>query len=89
MKVSIHTVSALGTLLLLHGCFQASAAPFPGDPALELKVVGTYETGIFDKGAAEIVAHDPCTQRLFVVNGFDRTIDVINVQDAETPLLVV
>jgi 2',3'-cyclic-nucleotide 2'-phosphodiesterase (5'-nucleotidase family) len=36
---------------------------------------------VFDGGAAEIVAHDSQTQRLFVVNGAANTIDVIDVGD--------
>jgi 2',3'-cyclic-nucleotide 2'-phosphodiesterase (5'-nucleotidase family) len=36
---------------------------------------------VFDEGAAEIVAHDPQTQRLFVVNGSANTIDVIDLRD--------
>ena len=52
---------------------------------LELTPVGSYATGIFDESAAEIVAHDPKTQRLFVVNGEDDTIDVIDIADPTTP----
>ncbi len=48
----------------------------------KLSVLGTFRTGSYNAGAAEIVAHDPATQRLFVVNGADRAIDVL---DARTP----
>lgn len=46
----------------------------------KLSVLGTFRAGPYNLGAAEIVAHDPSTQRLFVVNGADRTIDVIDMQ---------
>lgn len=45
-----------------------------------LTVLGTYRAGPYNLGAAEIVAHDPSTQRLFVVNGADRTIDILDMR---------
>src|SRR6185436_9253350 len=39
----------------------------------------------FNLSAAEIVAHDPETQRLFVVNGRDKRIDVLDIQDPTHP----
>lgn len=35
----------------------------------------------FDESAAEIVAHDPATQRVFVVNGFENRVDVLSAGD--------
>lgn len=49
--------------------------------ALELVKLGTFNTGLFGKGAAEIVAQDKTTQRLFVVNGADKAIDVLDAAD--------
>ncbi len=54
---------------------------------IDLQPIGTYATGIFAEGAAEIVAHDPATQRLFVTNGYDKTIDVIDISDPTSPSL--
>lgn len=48
---------------------------------LVLTPLGTYRTGSYNVGAAEIVAHDPATQRLFVVNGADRVIDVLDMRN--------
>ena len=56
-----------------------------GQNTVELTPIGTYATGIFDDGAAEIVAHDAATQRLFVVNGADATIDVLDISDPSNP----
>ena len=42
---------------------------------------GTYKTGVFDEGAAEIGAFDADTNRLFVVNGDSGAIDVLDVSD--------
>ena len=67
-----------------------SAALFPTVPALAqdgslvLTPLGTYETGLLEDSAAEIVAHDPKTQRLFVVNAADSSLDVLDIADPNT-----
>jgi hypothetical protein len=48
-------------------------------------VIGTYSTGIFDEGAAEIVAHDPTTQRLYVVNAQAAVVDVLDIRKPQSP----
>lgn len=53
--------------------------------SIELSPLGVYESGIFDEGAAEIVAHDPATQRLFVVNAKDATVDVLDISNPASP----
>jgi 2',3'-cyclic-nucleotide 2'-phosphodiesterase (5'-nucleotidase family) len=55
---------------------------------IRLSALGTFSTGIFDEGAAEIVAHDPGTQRLFVINADANQIDVLNIADPSDPTLV-
>ncbi len=55
---------------------------------IRLSQVGRFETGIFDEGAAEIVAHDPGTQRLFVVNADATTVDVLDIANPSTPTRV-
>ena len=52
---------------------------------IQLKAIGTYESGIFDDSAAEIIAHDPLTQRLFVVNAAVSRIDVLDINNPENP----
>ncbi|PRP90218.1 hypothetical protein ENSA5_66790 [Enhygromyxa salina] len=47
-----------------------------------------YETGIFDESAAEITAFDPASARLFVVNGADASVDVLDLTDPTTPTLI-
>ena len=67
-------------LALLMVPVQACAAD-----SIELRPLGTHATGIFDEGAAEIVAYDPATERLFVVNGYAATIDVLDISDPSDP----
>lgn len=48
---------------------------------IQLTPLGTFNTNIFDEGAAEINAFDPASQRLFVVNSDSRTVDILDVSD--------
>lgn len=52
---------------------------------LQLNPIGTYETGIFDDGGSEIPAYDATTQRLFVTNGADGVVDVLDISDPTNP----
>ncbi|NES24098.1 MAG: hypothetical protein F6K41_35610, partial [Symploca sp. SIO3E6] len=52
---------------------------------IQLTTLGTYATGIFDESAAEIAAYDPGTQRLFVVNSNNTTIDVLDISNPSVP----
>ena len=53
--------------------------------AISLTPIGTYASGIFDAGGAEIVAHDPRTQRLFVVNAQEASVDVLSIRNPSRP----
>lgn len=50
-----------------------------GKPTLQAE--WTYATNVFDESAAEIVAYDTKTKRLFVTNGNDSAIDVLSSAD--------
>jgi len=54
----------------------------------QLQVLGTYETGLFDRSAAEITAYDRNTQRVFVVNANSANIDVLDISDPTNPNLI-
>lgn len=56
--------------------------------ALAVEPVGTYETGIFDQSAAEIVAHHAASQRVMVVNANSGEIDVLDISDPTAPTLL-
>lgn len=65
----------------------AQEAPAPTN-ALNLEVLSSYRTGVFDEGAAEIAAYDPATQQIFVVNGNTDSIDVLSISDPSAIALV-
>jgi hypothetical protein len=59
-----------------------------GEVLLDLNVIGRYSSGIFDASAAEIVAYDASSERLFVVNSAAVTVDVLNLADPSNPVLL-
>jgi len=77
-----------GTLDLPAELDDTAYACGAGVSGLRLEQLGRYESGIFDEGAAEIVAHDPASQRLFVVNADAGAVDVLDITDPANPGLV-
>lgn len=64
------------------------ATPVLSDDALMFNHLATYETGIFDEGAAEIVVYSATTQRLYVVNADAGEVDVLDISDPSAPTKV-
>jgi hypothetical protein len=54
----------------------------------KLRVLGTYESGLFNVGGAEIPAYDPITRRAFVVNAGSATVDVLDLRNPRQPTKV-
>lgn len=52
-----------------------------------LKRLGTFETGVFDEGAAEIVVYSPEIQSVFVINADANTVDILDIADPANPTL--
>lgn len=77
-------------LFLGVGVGVGAAAVAPAGQAVSLRPIGTYTPPVYpyDQAAAEIVAHDPGTQRLFVVNAQAATVDVLSIADPATPTKV-
>lgn len=55
---------------------------------LNINYLSTYHTGVFDEGAAEIVAYDKEGTRLFFVNGDNKSVDVLDITNPEMPTLI-
>lgn len=64
----------------------------PGSKGIEVELLGTYSqpdpAAAFDKSASEIVAFDKNSERLFVTNGADKTLDILSISDPSAPSLV-
>ena len=54
-------------------------------PTIALKKLGTYESGLIDESAAEIVAYDRRSQRVFVTNANDQSVDVLSIRNPFHP----
>lgn len=69
--------------VLVAGALVVGAA----EGQVALRVLGTYETGVFGEGGAEIVAYDAATRRVFSTNGAANAIDVLRLDDPSEPTL--
>ena len=83
--MTTHKYASLAAAVLL---LPLSAHAWWFQPEITLTPIGTYESGIFDEGAAEIVAYDPRTVQVFVVNANDGTVDVLDIRNPTQPTLV-
>ena len=71
------------------GLIGCEATPVPdGNREFELSVLGTYNTGVFDEAAAEIVDYDPGTQRLFFTNADANSVTILDISNPASPTLV-
>ncbi|OZG73173.1 alkaline phosphatase [Hahella sp. CCB-MM4] len=57
-------------------------------PIVSLELLGQHQTGVFDEGAAEIVAYDSRNQRIFKVNADAAAVEVLDIHDPSHPLLI-
>lgn len=55
--------------------------PVSAQETLTLSPLGSYVTGVFGEGAAEIAAYDALTKTVFVVNGGASTVDMLDITD--------
>ena len=55
---------------------------------ISLEPIGTYASGIYDEGGAEIVAYDSRTRRAFVVNANDTSVDVLDLSQPSNPVRI-
>lgn len=85
-SVAFGAASALACTMVWTAALPAAAAivtPAPtlsaDDAALSLQAIGSYETGVFDQSAAEIV--QAYGDRLFVVNAQAGAVDVLDYAD--------
>src|SRR5262245_28227877 len=77
--------AALGSSVALAGDEVANGN---SNLQIELTMLGRYDSGIRGASGAEIVQHDPLSQRLFTVNAQARSVDVLSIVDPSSPTLV-
>ena len=88
--VALTATTAAVCALALSSATAASAAivpdpirDAPADSTVSLRPIGTYETGVFDQSAAEIV--HAYKNRLFVVNAQAGAVDVLDMSSPAAP----
>lgn len=81
-RPALYAAGLLAALTVVGGIDAALKNP------VEIEVLGTHESGIFGEGASEIVAYDEGTQRVFSVNSAQAVVDVLDVSNESSPLLV-
>jgi len=82
----VHTNAEFADSASDHEPLLASVNLSENNMAIELNPIGTFQTGVFDEGAAEILAHDPITQNLFVINSDATTVDILDISDPSNPV---
>lgn len=83
MKQFLLLVTALGLSYTVSA--QDKNIPNTTVPQIELSVAGTYESGIIDDSAAEVVAYDSRYKLAFVTNASENSIDVISIRRVNRP----
>ena len=55
---------------------------------LFLNLLGSFSNGTAGTNAAEIVAHDPSTQRLYIANSIGTKLDIVNFSNPSAPVII-
>ncbi len=83
---TIHlATAALAAAGLATAALAGPAAGARPATAVTLSPIGTYASGVFDESAAEIVAFDPASDRLFVVNANEGIVDILDIKNPKAP----
>ncbi len=81
-------VADLDSDMVFDAYFENIVPEFDANTEFELVQVGTYETGVFDEGAAEIVAYDNLSQYVFFTNADANTVGVLDITTPAEPVLI-
>ncbi|WP_246879051.1 choice-of-anchor I family protein [Thalassospira sp. ER-Se-21-Dark] len=87
MRSSLMATAAVSLLLTACAGTAPNQTKMAGDVInagahpITIVPMGEYRTGMLDESAAEIPAFDPVTKRIFVVNGADKVVDILDMSD--------
>lgn len=68
--------------------FAVVSNPATLSSPISMTRLGSYESGIYEGSATEIPAYDAATQRVFVTNAHDDSVDVIDLSDPSAPVKI-
>ncbi len=54
-------------------------------PAIELSLLGTHKSGLYNVGGSEIVTFDPILKKIFVVNAVNNAVTVLDATNPSSP----
>lgn len=87
MRSSLMATAAISLLLTACAGTAPNHTKMAGDVMnagahpITIVPMGEYRTGMLDESAAEIPAFDPVSKRIFVVNGADKVVDILDMSD--------
>lgn len=61
--------------------------PVPNN-ALQMNLLASFNNGASGANSAEIVAHDPSTQRLYIANSIGAKLDIVDFRNPSSPILL-
>lgn len=61
---------------------------YDGTGAVSLTPIGSFQTPVFDEGAAEVVAYHAATEQVFVVNADAGLVEALDISDPTAPVKV-
>lgn len=70
---------------LMCGCTKLDKHGMDRPVSISLDHLGTYETGVFDQSAAEIVAYHAGTKHLIFTNGSENGVTFLDISSPRTP----
>jgi len=86
-KVLAGSIASITAATIFFGAHPTLAAPPTATTTLDLIPLGTYN-GLGGLAASEIVAFDSASKQLFINNGALNRIDIVDVENPATPILV-
>ncbi len=84
-------LSVGGSLILTSGLSSVGGAQSDSRDTTSTNVlaqIGRYETGVYNDDAAEIPTYDAKTERAFVVDANESSVDALDISDPSTPTLI-
>ena len=86
-EVTIERIDAVFSSSTCNGVRVNYGIPTQGQ-TLQAELIGMYDHDAGTFGTLEIPAYDPVTERLFLVNVLEKSVDIVSVADPTNPVLV-
>lgn len=89
LRLSPVTNASVGAATLCAVYINDDDTPIPAPSnALTLQLLGSFSNSLTGTNSAEIVVHDPTTQRLFIANSAGNKLDIVNFINPSSPSLI-